>query len=197
MTGLRAGLLIAGLAMLAMGLAGLGFWAMGPEARQALIPEEVGQGAYMLQSTAGQDFTEDSLKGQPSLVFFGFTHCPDVCPTTLGDIALWQDMLGDRAAALRVFFITVDPARDTAARLADYTGWLTGVQGVTGSQAETDRAITAFRAFARKVPMEGGDYTMDHSASVLVFDARGRFTGTIPYQSAPEVAVAKIIEALQ
>lgn len=196
MTGPRPWLSILGLAALAMALTGFGWWAIGPEARQALAPVEVGRGPYRLETTTGQTFTQDSLTGRPSLVFFGFTHCPDVCPTTLGDIALWQDALGPRAADLRVIFITVDPARDTLPLLRDYIGWLPGAVGVSGSQAETDAALQAFRAFARKLPLTGEDYTMEHSASVLVFNAKGRFIGTIPYQSPPEAAVAKITEAL-
>lgn len=198
MTGWRAWFAIVGLAVLAAALAGLGWWAMGPEARQALGPAEIGRGPYRLQSTTGAPFTQDSLRGAPSLVFVGFTHCPDVCPTTLGDIALWQDMLGpQRAADLRVYFITVDPARDTLPVLQAYISWLPGAVGVTGSQAEIDAALAAFRAFARRVAMADGDYTMEHTASVMVFDAEGRLSGTIPYQSPPDLAVARITAALE
>lgn len=158
----------------------------------ALAPDDFGRGDYRLTQMNGDAFTEENLRGAPSLVFFGFTHCPDVCPTTLGDIAGWQDDLGADWDRMRGFFITVDPERDSAAILGDYVGWLRGVQGVTGPRAEVDKALRAFRIFARKVPLEGEDYTMDHSSSVLLFDKRGRFAGTIAYQSPPQEALGKL-----
>ena len=163
-----------------------------PGAQDALSPPDIGQGDYRLTGTDGQPFTATTLTGQPSLVFFGFTHCPDVCPTTLGDMATWQAELGDSAAGLRIFMISVDPARDTAPVLADYIGWLGGAQGVTGPEPEVQKALRAFRAFAARVPLEGGDYTMDHSSSVLVFDAAGEFVTTIAYQAPLEEALAKL-----
>lgn len=161
-------------------------------ARLGLAPDDFGRGDYRMVTSTGQPFTQDSLLGAPSLVFFGFTHCPDVCPTTLGDIALWQDELGAAGKDLRFFMISVDPTRDTPEILADYTGWLPNGQGVTGSEAESLKAQKAFRAFSRKVPLEGGDYTMDHSSSVLVFDAEGRFVTNISYQAPLEEALSRI-----
>ncbi|MFE3838568.1 SCO family protein [Pseudogemmobacter sonorensis] len=162
----------------------------------SLAPADIGQGDYRLLAHDGRAFTEDSLRGQPSLVFFGFTHCPDVCPTTLGDIALWQDELGDLARDLRVVVITVDPERDTPEVLAGYVGWLDGAIGVTGAPDEVAKALRAFRAFAARVPLEGGDYTMDHSSQILLFDRGGRFAGTISYQSPLPEALGKLRELL-
>lgn len=151
----------------------------------------VGQGDYALQVTDGTTFTEATLKDGPSMVFFGFTHCPDVCPTTLGDVLTWQEDV-EGADALKVYFVTVDPARDTADILKEYVEWVPGVVGVTGSQAEIDKAISAFKAFAAKVPLEGDDYTMDHSASVLLFDREGHYSDRIRYQEDAAVAAEKI-----
>ncbi|RVV98090.1 SCO family protein [Mesobaculum littorinae] len=158
----------------------------------AAVAGNFGRGDYELTTTDGDRFTEASLKGAPSAVFFGFTHCPEVCPTTLGDIATWQDALAEEDRDLRVFFVTVDPERDTADVLGDYVSWVPGVAGVTGSRDEIDKAIDAFHIYARKVPLEGGDYTMDHSANVLLFDAEGRLFEPIGYGEGPDRALDKL-----
>lgn len=154
--------------------------------------EVIGRGDWQLETTEGQPFTAASLEGQPSALFFGFTHCPDVCPTTLGDILSWQDALGPEAQKLKVYFVTVDPARDTAAVLGDYVSWVPGVTGITGSEEETTKAVRAFRIFAQKVPLGGSDYTMDHSSQIMLFDAKGGFAGTIPYQMPEPQAVERL-----
>ncbi|MEM7719174.1 MAG: SCO family protein [Pseudomonadota bacterium] len=159
------------------------------------VLDTLGQGDYTLQTTDGGTFTEATLANGPTAVFFGFTHCPDVCPTTLGDIAMWQAELPE-AADMKVFFVTVDPERDTTDILEGYVDWVDGVQGVTGSQEEVDKAIEAFRVYAARVPLAGGDYTMDHSASVLLFDDRGRYTDRIRYQEDITTAVEKLRSAL-
>lgn len=156
------------------------------------ITDMLGRGDYRLTATDGSAFTEDTLKGAPSAVFFGFTHCPEVCPTTLGDVMTWQEELATDGGELRVFFITVDPERDTLDVLGDYVSWVPGVIGITGPREEIDKAIGAFRIFARKVPLGNADYTMDHSASVLLFDGSGRFFEPIGYQEGYDRALAKI-----
>ena len=155
------------------------------------LADTLGHGDYHLAMTDGGTFTEDSLRGQPSAVFFGFTHCPEVCPTTLGDIATWQEDLGAEGP-LDVFFVTVDPERDSLDQLRDYVSWVPGVRGVSGTPEETAKALKAFRGFARKVPLEGGGYTMDHSAYVLLFDANGRMFEPIGYQEEYDRAIGKI-----
>ncbi|MTH34647.1 SCO family protein [Paracoccus limosus] len=156
----------------------------------------LGRGDYRLQATDGSTFTQDSLKGQPSAVFFGFTHCPDVCPTTLGDMAQWQEDLGKDGKSLRIFFLTVDPERDSVDGLRDYVSWVPGVTGVSGSPEEMTKATRAFRVYARKVPTEGGGYTMDHSAMVLLFDAKGDYAGLIGYQEDPAKTRASLEKLL-
>ena len=158
---------------------------------QDSLADTIGPGDYHLTTTSGAAFTEDTLKGSPYAVFFGFTHCPEVCPTSLGDIAAFQDELGPEGQ-VRVFFVTVDPERDQLDQLRDYVTWAPGVEGVSGSRAEIDKAIQAFRIYARKVPLEDGGYTMDHSANILLFDRNGRFFEPIGYQEATERAVEKI-----
>lgn len=187
--------------VLIVGAAASWFFLLGPGAGPAAgRPPEVaaplGQGDYRLVTTDGEDFTQDDLVGQPSLMFFGYTHCPDVCPTTLGDIAGWKDDLGPEGEALRVFFVTVDPERDTVEELRDYVGWLPGGVGITGTPDEMTRAFGAFRIYARKVPQEGGGYSMDHSAYVMLFDRNGTFDQVFTYQQDPEDVVAKLRRVL-
>ncbi len=155
------------------------------------LANSIGPGDYRLTTTSGAVFTEDTLKDGPTAVFFGFTHCPEVCPTSLGDIAAFQDELGPEEQ-IRVYFVTVDPERDQLDQLRDYVTWAPGVEGVSGSREEIDKAIRAFRIYARKVPLEDGGYTMDHSANILLFDQNGRFFEPIGYQEDTDRAVEKI-----
>lgn len=152
----------------------------------------LGQGRYALATTDGTAFTEDSLKGHPSAVFFGFTHCPDVCPTTLGDIATWQEQLGEAATAMRFWFVTVDPERNSLEQLRDYLSWSEGVVGVSGPRTEIDKAIAAFRVYARKVPLSDGGYTMDHTPFVMLFGRDGQFVQTISYREDTTSAIGKL-----
>lgn len=161
----------------------------------ASVLDTLGRGDYALQTTSGEPFTEASLREGPTAVFFGFTHCPDVCPTTLGDILTWQEEV-PAAQNMNVYFISVDPARDTPEILGEYVGWVDGVEGVTGSQEELDKALEAFRIYAARVPLDDGDYTMDHSASVLLFDRQGRYSDRIRYQEDLPSAKAKLMTAL-
>lgn len=157
---------------------------------------DIGQGDYSLQTTDGQPFTAASLVGQPSLVFFGFTHCPDVCPTTLGDITLWKDDLGAVGDDLQVVFITVDPERDTPELLHDYVSWVPDSVAVTGTPEEIEKTVTAFRIYASKVPLEGDDYTMNHAAYVMLFDENGQFNQIFSYQEDIDRVTAKLREFL-
>ncbi|MCB5412301.1 SCO family protein [Pseudogemmobacter faecipullorum] len=163
---------------------------------QAMANADIGQGDYHLVTHDGAPFTAETLVGAPSLVFFGFTHCPDVCPTTIGDIAGWKEELGAAGDDLRVFLITVDPERDTAGMLGDYVGWIDGGHGVTGTPEEVQNAIRAFRIVASKVPLDNGDYTMNHTAYVMLFDRDGRFDQIFSYQEDPARVVAKLRAAL-
>ncbi|TQS69895.1 SCO family protein [Rhodobacteraceae bacterium] len=141
-----------------------------------------GQGSYALPTTSGDMFTQASLTGGPTAVFFGFTHCPDVCPTTMGDLDLWKSELPE-ARDLKIYFITVDPERDSLDQLRDYVSWIPDVVGVSGTRAETDDVITAFDVLAKRIDLDGGEYTMAHTAAVMLFDGEGRFVDQIPYQA--------------
>lgn len=189
MSGKKLRLLLWGL--VAVNLAALAWVGVVKPRMDASVLDTLGQGEYTLTTTTGDTFSEDTLAEGPSMVFFGFTHCPDVCPTTLGDILTWQDEL-PASKDMNIFFVTVDPERDTSDILGEYVGWVDGVQGVTGSQEEVDKALEAFRIYAARVPLAEGGYTMDHSASVLLFDESGRYTDRIRYQEDLPSAVEKL-----
>jgi protein SCO1/2 len=137
--------------------------------------------------------TEEDLLGHPSLVFFGFTHCPDVCPMTLAEIAAWLDALGDDGDALEAYFVTVDPARDTPEVLAEYVGYFSErITGLTGTQEQLAAMAQSYRVYYRKVELGEGDYVMDHTAAVYLMDSGGRFAEAITFQASTEEALAKL-----
>lgn len=153
--------------------------------------------AFRLTDDRGQPITEAALKGQPTLLFFGFTHCPEVCPTTLYEMASWFKSLGSEADGLKAFFFSVDPERDTPELMHNYTSAFTDrITGVTGDPSEMQDVIKSWNIYAKKVPTDNGDYTMDHTASVLLLTEKGDLKGTISYGSTQETAVAKIRDLL-
>ena len=152
----------------------------------------LGGGTYSLIDGAGAEVDQTMLTGHPSLLFFGYTHCPDVCPTTMAEMADWFQQLGPDAKNLKAYFVTVDPERDTAAIIGDYVGWLDGkVTAVTGTRPEIDKIIAAWKVLGEKVGT-GPDYTMNHTASLFLVNPEGGFEGTIAYGENPDTAVAKI-----
>ncbi len=179
----------------------VGWWQVdGPGA-----PEPMGQRpipltemAFSLTDHEGNAVGPEALLGSPTMAFFGFTYCPDVCPTTLSDISDWLDALGNEADPLNVIFITVDPERDTVAAMAEYVSYFhPAIRGWTGPEEQIARAAEGFRAVFERVPTDSGDYTMNHTASVFLFNAEGQFVTTIDYHEAREFALPKIRRALQ
>ena len=150
-------------------------------------------GPFSLTDQHGATVTEAALKGHPTALFFGYTFCPDVCPTTLFEMTGWLNQLGPEADKLKVYFVTVDPERDTQEALASYlSAFDPRITGLTGSPEAIEKMIKAYRIYARKVPLDGGGYVMDHTASVYLLDSDAVFTGTIDYQEAPDTALAKL-----
>ena len=150
-------------------------------------------GPFHLEDQNGKPVSDADMKGRPFLVFFGFTHCPDVCPTTLFDVSQVLHQLGkdaDRAGAL---FITVDPERDTPAVLKEYlSNFDPHLRGLTGDPAAVAAAIKAYRVYAKKVPLDNGDYTMDHTAVVYLMDRDGQFVAPFDLKRTPETAAADL-----
>jgi protein SCO1/2 len=145
-------------------------------------------GPFQLEDQNGKPVSDTDMKGKPFLVFFGFTHCPDICPTTLFDISQVMKSLGPDADRTGALFITVDPERDTPAVLKDYlSNFDPHLRGLTGDRPAIDAAIKAYRVYARKVPLQNGDYTMDHTAVVYLMDKNGNFVAPFDVSRSPEV----------
>lgn len=148
---------------------------------------------FTLTDDNGQPITEAAFRGHPSAVFFGFTHCPEVCPTTLYEMNGWFKTLGDQGKDIRAYFVSIDPERDTPEVMKTYVSNVSDrITGITGDPEKVAAMAKAFKIYARKVPLEGGDYTMDHTASVLLLDGKGDFFGTIAYEENADTAVAKL-----
>ena len=162
--------------------------------RPPQAPIAVTGGSFSLQSTSGGTFTEKDLAGTPSLVFFGYTNCPDVCPTTLAESVTWKDQVGISDDQLRTIFVTVDPERDTLETLQAYLGGFDpDVIGLVGDAEQTAAAKAAFGAFSEAADArEDGFYLVNHTASVFLLDKDGRFQGTIAYGESMDTAVGKI-----
>ncbi len=148
---------------------------------------------FTLVDQHGEEITEAAFRGQPSAVFFGFTHCPEVCPTTLYEMDGWLDQLGSEGEDIRAYFVSVDPERDTPEIMNRYVGNVSDrIVGITGDPENVEAMAKSFGIFVRKVELEGGDYTVDHTASILLLDSSGDFMGTIAYGENPDNAVAKL-----
>lgn len=148
-------------------------------------------GPFSLTDQNGNTVSNASLRGAPYLLFFGFTHCPDICPSTLYEVSQMLEALGKDTKAQAVF-ITVDPARDTQSVLKDYIGSFDPrIQALTGTKEQIDAVNRAFRVYARKVEQKDGSYTMDHTAMVYLMDSRGRFVGGFNLKRPPAEAAAE------
>ena len=133
-------------------------------------------GPFSLTDQDARTVTEADMTGKPFLVFFGFTHCPEVCPTTLFQVSQVMQKLGPDADKMRVLFITLDPERDTAAVLKDYmSNFDPHMTGLRGDSDAVAKVAKNYRVIWRKVPLEGGDYTLDHTAIVYLMGKDGRF----------------------
>jgi len=193
MTGLRAIRIVVWAAVVVLGAAILWFTVFnkGNDEGGGIVAASIG-GPFTLVDQTGAPVTEAALKGHPSALFFGYTYCPDVCPTTLADITLWLEQLGADADKLKVYFITVDPERDTQEQMAAYLGAFDPrIVGLTGDRAAIDRMLEAYRVYSRKVG-EDEYYTMDHTASVYLLDSDAQFVGTVDYQEKLETVMEKL-----
>lgn len=151
-------------------------------------------GPFTLTTQDGKPLSDTDLRGSPFLVFFGFTHCPDVCPTKLFEIseALRAAGESDKAKNLKALFVTVDPERDTPEVMKSYlSSFDPRIIGLTGDRAAIDATIKAYRAYAKKTPLKDGDYTMDHTALVYLMGKDGGFVGAFNIEQAPAQAAAE------
>lgn len=151
-------------------------------------------GPFALQDGNGKTVSDQTLKGRPFLVYFGYTHCPDVCPTELAHISDILTKMGDKA--IPALFITVDPDRDTPKIMQDYvSSFNPAIVGLSGSPQAVQAAEKTFRVFARKGEKQpDGDYSMDHSSVVYLMNKNGAFVEAFNVERQPEEA-AKDLEA--
>ena len=178
-----AGSLVVGLVLMLWALGGL---------RTVAAPAAIG-GPFQLTDQAGQIVTEKSLQGRPTLIFFGFTHCPDVCPTSLFEISEVLRAMGSDADRVNAYFISVDPERDTDAAMKDYlSSFDSHLKGLTGDPDAVAKVISGFRVYARKVPLKDGNYTMDHTALIYLMDRDGHFVSPFNLKRTPEEAAADL-----
>lgn len=149
--------------------------------------------AFTLVDQNGAEITEAAFQGHPSALFFGFTNCPEICPTTLFELDGWLKELGDQGKDIHAYFISIDPERDTVDVMKNYVSNVSQrIVGITGEPDKVGEMAKAFGIYFKKVDLDTGGYTMDHTASVLLLNASGEFAGTIAYGEAKETAIAKL-----
>lgn len=181
--GAFTGSLVVGLVLMLWALGGL---------RTVAMPAAIG-GPFKLTDQSGQTVTEKNLQGRPTLIFFGFTHCPDVCPTELFQISEILRAMGSDADRVNAYFVSVDPERDTGAVMKDYlSSFDPHLKGLTGDPAAVAKVISDYRVYARKVPLKDGDYTMDHTALIYLMDRDGKFVSPFRLDRKPEEAAADL-----
>ena len=150
-------------------------------------------GPFSMLAHDGRRVTEQDLVGRRSLIVFGFTHCPDVCPTTLFKVASWLDDLGHEGELIDPYFVTIDPDRDISERMAEYVGHFSPrITGLVGTGAELERMADSYRLYHARIDLENGGHTMDHTAAVYLMDGEGRFFDAITMTAGFDEAVAKL-----
>ncbi|MEM9220879.1 MAG: SCO family protein [Pseudomonadota bacterium] len=176
--------------------AGAGTGAAGLASAFARSRYEDAGGPFTLIGTDGDAVTEKDFRGKPLAIFFGFTHCPDVCPTSLLDASGWLDALGEDADKMQFVFVSVDPERDTPEVLGQYVSAFDDrIIGLTASSQEAVADVAErYRVYFEKVPLREGDYTVNHTADTLLFDADGEFSGFIPYMQ-PNIRLNEPVSA--
>jgi len=167
------------------------FWVLGG-VKGVATPVAIG-GPFQLTDQSGATVTEKSLQGRPTLIFFGFTHCPDVCPTSLFEISEVLRAMGSDADRVNAYFISVDPERDNETAMKDYlSSFDPHLKGLTGDPAAVAKVISEYRVYAKKVPLKDGDYTMDHTALVYLMDRDGKFVAPFNLKRTPDEAAADL-----
>jgi protein SCO1/2 len=162
--------------------------------RQTAITYEQPYGvAFNLTDQYGQPITEQAFRGHPTAIFFGYTHCPEICPTTIYEMNGWFETLGDEGKNIKAYFITIDPERDTPEMLGDYLGNVTDrVIGITGDPDAVRKMARGFNIYFKRIDGEDGEYNMDHTASVILLDSEGRFRKTIAFGEDTDSAIQKL-----
>ena len=148
---------------------------------------------FNLVDCEGNPITQEAFVGNPSALFFGFTNCPEICPTTLYELDGWLETLGEDGENIEAYFITVDPERDTPERMNDYVSSVTDrVTAISGDPDKVREMASGYGIYFKRQELEDGEYTMDHTASVFLLDSNGDFRSTIAWGENPETAVEKL-----
>jgi protein SCO1/2 len=163
-----------------------------PLAKQQTESVPIG-GPFELVDQDGTNVTDRTFAGKPSAVFFGYTSCPDACPTTLSDLSTWLNAIGSDADKLNVLFISVDPERDTPAHLKEYlSSFDPRIRGLTGTEEQIATVAREYRAYYKRIPLEEGIYAMDHAVVIYLMDRAGRFVNPISLQTDDKVAIERL-----
>lgn len=180
-------------ALVVVAAAGAGFLAYGPRSTGVSEVEAIYAKPFQLVNQDGAAVTEASFLGKPSAWFYGFTHCPDVCPTALAEMSALLEELEPDADKLNVVFVSVDPERDTPEIMKEYVEYFDDrITGLTGDLAQISTMAKDRYIFFEKEPMEGGDYLMQHQASIQLVTADGRFFGTLATEEGFDTRMAKL-----
>jgi protein SCO1/2 len=184
--------LIASAALVAVVAAGAGAIVLQQGSRFS-HPRKIG-GTFAMSDLDGRPVSQADLLGKPTVLFFGFTHCPEVCPTTLATLASALGRMGRDADRLNVVFVTLDPERDTPESLREYlASFDPRIRGFVGTPDQVSHMADAYHVAYKRVPTQDGDYTMEHSATVELFDKTGRMVGEIGYGEDESRALSKLI----
>ena len=166
--------------------------------RQVEDVEVVIGGPFSMLAHDGTRVTHDDLNGRRSLVFFGFTYCPDICPTTLLQVAGWLEVMEDEGRLIDAYFVTVDPERDTVERMADYVTYFSDrITGLVGTADELRQMADSYRLYYARIDLDDGSYTMDHTAAIYLMDAEGRFFDAITVTASFDEAVEKLTRLVE
>jgi protein SCO1/2 len=167
-------------------------WLLGGGPFQKSAPPSIG-GPFELTDQNGQTVTQKDLVGRPTLIFFGYTHCPDVCPTTLFEMSEVLRAMGKDADRVNAYFVSVDPERDTPAAMKQYlSSFDPHLRGLTGDEAAVTKVLSEYKVYAKKIPLKDGSYSMDHTALIYLMDRGGHFVSPFNLKRTPEQAAADL-----
>ncbi|MGC2221337.1 MAG: SCO family protein [Methylocella sp.] len=150
-------------------------------------------GPFELVDQDGIKVTDKTFAGKPSVIFFGYTSCPDICPTTLSGLSTWLNAIGPDADKLNVLFISVDPERDTSAHLKDYlSSFDPRIRGLTGTDEQIAAVTKAYRVYYKRIQLEKGGYAMGHTTVIYLMDRAGKLVNPISLQTDDKIAIERL-----
>jgi len=188
----RKTLILIGITAVSLALVYLFFFGF-PE-NKASSPKEFTIGSpFSLIDHRGKVITEKDFLGHPSALFFGFTHCPEVCPTTMSKLSILLDELGTKGDQIKVYFVTLDPDRDTPEVLMNYlSAFNERFIAITGNSNDVETLARSWKVYWKRTKTSDGGYTLDHTASVLLLNSQSNFVGTIGWKEEATVALEKL-----